>query len=398
MNIFIVPSWYPSIKIPIAGIFFKEQASYLAEIIKDINVGVSLWGQSDPDLGITKNIPSSLRALYNFSRIDKNTKITAKRPNLYEYYTPVLNWSHKLLDGNMSGIVKANLSNLQKFEQQYGKVDVIHAHVSYPAGYIAMALSKQLGIPYVITEHMGPFPFDTFLNEGVIHPKLAEAISEADQVLAVSPSLSKNISKFGFKEPAFIPNVIDEDFFNVGEPVSAFPFRFFTLANLSPEKGIDDLLAAVAIVTKQKEDVCFNIGGGGSYLDSYRAKSKKMGISRYINWLGQLSREEAREQYQKCNAFILPSHGETFGVVYAEAISSGKPVIATRCGGPECIVDEKNGLLANVKDPADLAEKIIYMIENYQRFDALEIRRQFESKFSKNVVIPKIVEVYRSIV
>ena len=56
--------------------------------------------------------------------------------------------------------------------------------------------------------------------------------------------------------------------------------------------------------------------------------------------------------YEECDCFVLPSAGETFGVVYVEAMAAGLPVIATRCGGPEDFVNEDNGILiiSEIKD------------------------------------------------
>ncbi len=366
-----------------------------------LNIGVSLWGQNNAQYALNKNPFSTLKAFYNFGKNRKLTQVTPLRDNLIELFTPSLTfeWPFNVKGDNIAGMINANFANFESYQARYGKVDVIHAHVSYPAGYIAMALAQQYKVPYVITEHMGPFPFEKFLlRDGGIHPKLALPLENSSKVVAVSPKLANDITDFGFQQPVFIPNVINEDFFTpTYTPVDA-PFHFFTLAMLYPEKGIDDLLEAIRIVIKNKQKVVFSIGGGGQLLQHYKAKAKELGLEQHVDWLGEISRSKAREMYRKCHAFVLPSHGETFGVVYAEAIACGKPVIATRCGGPECIVDEYNGLLAEVQDPQDLAQKIFYLMENYSAFDSDRIRKGFEDKFSKRAVIPQIIEVYKSLI
>lgn len=399
MNIFIIPSWYPSQGNPIAGIFFKEQASYIAELNANLNVGISLWGQSDPALMLNKNLTASLKNFATAIVEKRTTEINSLSNNLHEIKSPTLNWTHKILAGNISKVVEANLHNFTKFEQRFGKVDILHAHVSYPAGYVAMVLAEKFNIPYIITEHMGPFPFKAFITgKGKIYPKLAEPLRKANAVIAVSPTLAEDMAKSGFRRPSFIPNVINEDLFSIKTAAPPSPFIYFTLATVSQEKGFDDLLDAIAIVSGKRSDVVFEIGGGGSAAALYKRKAAALGIEKFIQWLGPLSREEASKRYQKCHAFVLPSHGETFGVVYAEALASGKPVIATRCGGPECIVDDSNGLFAEVKNSTDLAAQIIYMVDNYARYDAAKIRQGFEGKFSKKVVIPQIVGLYKSLV
>jgi glycosyltransferase involved in cell wall biosynthesis len=396
MNVFIIPSWYPSKANPTAGVFFKEQASAIAACSKDTTVGISLWGQNEADLAINRQIVPSLKALFNYVFCDKSTQSRQLKQNLREFYTPTLCFPNRLVSGNIAGIVKANQANFKAFEKEVGKVDLIHAHVSFPAGYAAMALAQQYQIPYIITEHMGPFPFKEFLtSSGELKPALAMPLQRASKVIAVSPKLADDMARFGVNTPVFIPNVIDEDFFTPSPTTDpSGVFKFFTLALLSPQKGIDDLLQAIKKVVDQNNRVHFTIGGGGDLLAHYRALAKTLEVENHITWLGAITREEARSQYRQCHAFVLPSHGETFGVVYAEAIATGKPVIATPCGGPNCIVNESNGLFAAIGDPEDLANQMLYMMEHYAAYDAREIRKGFEQRFSKRAVIPQLLELY----
>ncbi len=396
MNVFIIPSWYPSEAHPTAGIFFKEQAASIAAWSQDTTVGLSLWGQNEAELAINRQVVPSLRALFHYTFCDKSTRGKHLQQNLIEFYTPALCLPNKVLSGNVAGIVKANLANFKAFEKEVGKVDLIHAHVSFPAGYAAMVLAQQYHIPYIITEHMGPFPFKEFLtSSGELKPALALPLQGASKVIAVSPKLAEDMAHFGVNAPVIIPNVIDEDFFTPSPTaVSSDVFNFFTLALLSPQKGIDDLLQAIKKVVNQNTRVHFTIGGGGGLWAHYKAMAKSLEVEDHITWLGKITREEARSQYQRCHAFVLPSHGETFGVVYAEAIATGKPVIATPCGGPSCIVNDSNGLFAAIGNPEDLAKQMLYMVENYAAYDAREIRKGFEQRFSKRAVIPQLLELY----
>ena len=139
------------------------------------------------------------------------------------------------------------------------------------------------------------------------------------------------------------------------------------------------------------------IGGEGQFLSDYKQLAIKLQINEYIKWLGGLDRNEAKQEYQQCDSFILPSHLETFGVVYAEAIACGKPVIGTYAGGPECIINKVNGLLVKVGDIEDLASKMEFMIENIKQYKSTNIRLDFESKFSKKIVIPELFNLYNRV-
>ena len=64
----------------------------------------------------------------------------------------------------------------------------------------------------------------------------------------------------------------------------------------------------------------------------------------------------------------------------------------------EDIVNEINGLLAKVDNPQDLAEKMIQMVDNYDKYDPKAIRSDFEERFSSKVITPKIVEIYQQVI
>jgi glycosyltransferase involved in cell wall biosynthesis len=101
--------------------------------------------------------------------------------------------------------------------------------------------------------------------------------------------------------------------------------------------------------------------------------------------------------YRDCDAFILVSRAETFGVVYVEALASGKPVIATRCGGPEAIVHEGNGLLVPIGDVPAIASAMVKMACNSDRYVAEKIRSDFMKRFSGPAVVGQLLALYRSV-
>jgi len=92
---------------------------------------------------------------------------------------------------------------------------------------------------------------------------------------------------------------------------------------------------------------------------------------------------------------VLVSQSETFGVAYIEALSMGVPVIATKCGGPEVFVNDKNGLLIDVNNKKQLIEAMKYMYNNIDRYDRKAISRDIREKFSSAAVANKIEEVYK---
>lgn len=393
MKLFIIPSWYPSQAQPISGVFTQEQAEAIADLYPDITVIVSTWGHCDGEFSIRR----PLRAIKVLQwRLRQRKNQVRQRNGIWEVFNPALYWTHRLPFGGVRRLVEVNRLNFRLATEIFGKIDFIHAHVSYPAGYMASMLSREFGIPYVLTEHMSPFPLPSLMHGGKPLPEIAQAFANAAASIAVSPSLAKRIATFEYPEPSVIPNVVDERRFSVGKP-SPDKFVFFTLCGLTDQKGIDHLLEAIALWNPPADRFEFRIGGDGPMRLTYHTMAERLGVADRVRWLGAVSREDAPRLFRECHIYVMPSRHETFGVVYAEAIASGKPIIATRCGGPEFIVNETNGRLVEIGDTMGLSETMKQMAEHWNEFDPVAIRQDFERRFSRPAVVAQLRSLYDSV-
>lgn len=397
MNIFIIPSWYPTLENPTDSIFFKEQAILYAKEYTEDNVIISRWGQGEFIVDIT----APRRAFKKIVACAVAKRFENKLlENAIEIFTPAIEIRPRKYTGDIAQIVKANIQNFKKAEQLFGKINVIHAHASFAGGFVAAQLSKRFGIPYVLTEHMGPFPFPFYLDGDKLSRRLLEAFESADKVLAVSIFLKKEMSKYGVKVDGVIPNYIDDDFFDLNKNnIINKKFTFFALGRITKEKGIDTLLRAFAKVFKNSSDVVLKIGGTGKDMDLMVGLANELGIQDGIEWLGRLSRTEVRTILTECDIFVNASIYETFGVVVSEALCCGKPVISTKCGGVEDMVfDKQNGILIPVGnfDLMAIAMKSVYSSEF--TFDSVEIRAEHLKKFSKKIICNTLRSVYLELV
>ncbi|UNC93629.1 glycosyltransferase [Candidatus Contubernalis alkaliaceticus] len=403
LNIFVIPSWYPDAHNRVSGVFIREQVLAIGELRPHWRVAVSLGGQSAQSLSF-RSPRHNYRIIKEYLQDSKNP-VCEISPNVMELRKPVFRWTPRIARGNWPGVIAANLQNLQLTQELWKEVHLIHAHVSYPAGKIAMELSHQTQIPYVVTEHMGPFPFPVYLDSrGGLIPEVREPLKKAHASIAVSPFLAEKMKQFRLPDPVVVPNLVNETLF---KPPKTFPdkgetpFRFLTVCAMVPEKGIYELLEAISImVGKGSPDtqvVQFRLLGEGPEKHSARHRAQSLGISSYIKWLDSPSREEVRREFQQCDAFVLPSHYETFGVVYAEAMACGKPVIATRCGGPESMVNQQNGMLVEVKNVTQLSSALKQMYEGAGNYDSQMIRRDFMERFSREAVVNSLEKVYNKV-
>jgi glycosyltransferase involved in cell wall biosynthesis len=177
---------------------------------------------------------------------------------------------------------------------------------------------------------------------------------------------------------------------------------FFTLGGMLPVKGYPDLLQAIALFLERLPEqdhsrVEFRLAGYGPCLEAYRAECRRLGLDAWVSWPGFLSREQARHEFHNCDCYVLASHHESFGVVLVEAMASGRPVIATRCGGPEAIVTPDNGILVDVGRPPQLAEAMMTMYSSARRFDPQALREAAFRTFSRPVVVDQLERIYRCV-
>lgn len=311
------------------------------------------------------------------------------------------------LKHGIEGHREAFAQGIQKLYDQYmqeNRPDIIHAHCSVWAGYAAMKLSEQIGIPYVVTEHATLFQ----LHRDQISEKndrvILEIFQKAARVICVSGAFAKLIESYR-PDIDVVGNVVNCDaFVPRADSEKHRGIRFLTVCYMEEEaqlykKGIDILIQAWAEVVKKYTDVKLVIGGGGSGKTKVEQWVEEQGISKYVEFTGALDRKQVIQEMQSCDCFVLPSRYETFGVVYIEAMACGKPVIAVANGGPDDFVKPFNGLL--IKPGAEeLVQAFYEMIGHLTRgnyYQEEKISNYIKSKFSYEAIAEQLEAIYNSI-
>lgn len=141
-------------------------------------------------------------------------------------------------------------------------------------------------------------------------------------------------------------------------------FVIGTVRRLHPKKGgYYELLEAMAIILKEEAKAKLLIVGDGPLREKLQKRTLELGIASRTIFAGL--RRDLEKIYPLMDVFVLPSTYEPFGNVLIEAMSFGIPVVATNVGGiPEIIIDGVTGFLVPPREPNNLAEKILYLLES----------------------------------
>lgn len=383
-----IPSWFPSSKDPISGIFVKKMIEAIALDTNYKHI-VVLWHESD-----YLSLRRPMDFLRKWIKLVTKPRITTTFYNNITYINiKVFQSSPRIFGDNENRIYKAIVKEVSRCY----KIDLVHAHVSYVAGKWAHDIKKISGVPFIISEHMSPFPFRNFSDN--IKSVIKDTISSSYCVVSVSKHQAKEIQSFSRCSTIVIPNVVNEQEFNeLKNAIANKNFTFITVGMISNAKGIDILLRAIMqLRVHYNREVKVKICGDGTILNNLIDLSKEIGVYNNIVWLGAISRDLIKKELLSSDAYVCSSRHESFGVAPIEAMACGLPIVSTKCGGPQDYVNETTGILVNNEDEIDLARGLNQMIESKERYNPLKIRDYYLSHFSSSVICKDYISLYERI-
>jgi glycosyltransferase involved in cell wall biosynthesis len=281
---------------------------------------------------------------------------------------------------------------VEAYMRKYGKPDIVHVH-RFETGLLAMDLKSKYGIPFVITEHSSRFLTGTVPEK---QKTWAKAIfASADMRIAVSKSLKYTLENtFGIPFH-YLPNLTDTHLFVPGKK-HRFP-QFLSVGNLTKNKNQVLAVEAFRLWIKKNPSGRLVIVGSGPEEQALKTLVKQKGMGDYIQFRGQISREELIVEMQQSCCLLISSLHETFGVVAIEALSVGIPVISTRCGGPESIIQEDSHGYFTDFSPSSLCEKMEKVWQHEDQFSAAKLHEYAEREFSRKSVAEKLEMMYHNI-
>jgi glycosyltransferase involved in cell wall biosynthesis len=250
------------------------------------------------------------------------------------------------------GLRPALVHRLKRFFETE-RIDIVHTHDDRPLIY-GVPAGRWAGRRVIHTQHHGKLP-----NVGRKQEFLVRWTGRwAHAFVTVSRDAARHYIAQGVPSQRVLTiwNGIDLGTFRYQGPQAGGPA--VTVARLSPEKNIENLLRAAARVRERDPAFRLEIAGDGPCREGLVQLVQELNIGSVVKFLGEV--RDIPSLLARASLFVLPSKSEGISLTLLEAMARGLPVIATSVGGnPEVVVDGKTGCLVPSDDPTALAAALV---------------------------------------
>ena len=305
--------------------------------------------------------------------------------------------------GDLSPVFK-----LRKIIKEFN-LDIVHAHLPPAELYTRFALFGLNKYPFVITKHVDG-PFLDRLGVNLFRNWVAK---RADKIITISNAVNNYLLTSGLVYPekrmetiyyglspdAFINASHDEvDSVRSGFGIEKDTLLFGVVARLVPQKSLDTLLDAFAILNKSaKQNSKLLVVGEGMLEDKLKKQAKNIGIESRVIWAGY--KENIAAIMNSIDVFVLTSIYEGFGLVLLEAMASSKPIIASNIGAiPEVVEDSVTGILVPPKRADLFADAMLSLCDVNKRTEyGASGKKRLKRMFSLEKMISSTNKVYTSV-
>jgi glycosyltransferase involved in cell wall biosynthesis len=381
MNILIIPSWFPSKNEPLNGSFFLEQAIALSKRNNNVYIFDTTYQTRKNIFRLSNFFPTKHKInnviIFSFTCFPL---FTFKRPTFFlRYYL--------------------KLSALFLLFWKKLKIDIVHAHSTLPAGYTLTKLKLKYNIPIIVTEHSTIiFDKDKFNS---YYSFFKKTLTSAEYFITLNQSqFNIYYGIFRSNNLVIIPNIVNDYFFDkssTSKMVGSKKFNFVSVGSLISRKNYLSTIKAFHSSFRNNFNVNLYIVGEGDQRDLLTKLIIDLELKERVFLLGKKQRIEIQKILSFSDVFVLYSKFETFGVVYIESLACGLPILGLKNGGAEYIIESDNGYLVIEDKVEDLADGFKFMYENQKTFNKERMIKNCYNKYSEDVVVTLLTELYNSI-
>lgn len=275
------------------------------------------------------------------------------------------------------------------------KVDILHIHLLDKLGPIT---GKLAGVKTITTVHSDS-SFACIRKWG---------IKKSDLVIACGPKVFSNLSNFVPKDKLRLLNngisvssrlVPDRGLVLKKYDISPHARLVVSFGRLFRLKGYDLLIEAFKQVVRFDSDACLVIGGDGPDRHMLDCMVSEAGLSGRVKLVGCV--DNVHELYNVCDVYVNSSRLEGLPMTLIEAMSHGKPIVATAVGGNNDLISNNvTGLLVNPENPTLLADAIVHFLSDpaFALKCANRAYESFHSKYSIDRHCADLTAIYLNLV
>lgn len=224
------------------------------------------------------------------------------------------------------------------------------------------------------------------------------------------PSISKSVGTLIRKKYNLLENKIRVSYLGLDSPKLKKPlfkndsFKLLYVGRLERRKGIIEFIDALNEILSGNEKITLDIVGndipqapGDILFKEYFNKTVNTNLQKRVRFHGYVTNAKVKNFYKNCDLLIAPSRYESFGLIYLEAFSYGKPVIGTKAGGiPEVVRNNKTGLLVNVNNSKEITKAVLRIFENNDLRKTLgeNAFKDVRTNFTVSKMVDKTIDIY----
>ncbi|MFT3885301.1 MAG: glycosyltransferase [Flavobacteriales bacterium] len=379
MHILVLPKWYPGRRDPQLGDFIRKQMLGVALAHRVSVVAVAPWsGEGERDeLDTDGGNRWELRCHYPPSR---------------SAFAP---WRKAV---NLVRYVRASLRGIRRVWAERGRPDLTHVHILVRPALVAWWIERTRGVPYILSEQSSEYLDGSWARKSGLFKAINRRLfRDAAAVTAVSAHLGDALKQHGLVQHyALVPNVVPG--MDRPLPPTGPAGHFMVVADLVDRtKNVSGVLRALGMARHRGLDPQLDIIGDGPDREALQELAHSLGIQGSVRWHGRLPNAEVLERMSLTGAVIINSNVETFSVVTGEALALGKPVIATRCGGPQAFITPENGILIDVRDDHALADALMELTGRKAGYRPEAVRATVHARFSPLAICQALTTVYTEV-
>ena len=285
---------------------------------------------------------------------------------------------------------------LRYIKKRFFNPDLIHLHVAYPLGQVALLWKKLYGYKYDLTEHWTIYqPQNKDVLVGKLKKKIVKIANNAELIMPVSLDLQRCMEGHGVKNRfKVIYNLVNTDIFKLGAPHTSSKKRILHISTLRDEaKNFSGILRSIEHLRQQRDD--FELHVIHDYdAPEFKAFVKEHNLEDCVIFHGKKTSAEVAQAYQNADFFVLFSNFENLPCVIVEAFASGVPVLSTAVGGIAEILSPERGILIPSGDEDALLNSMNTLLNHCHEYDREAIRDYAIKTFAAQSIGLQVFEAY----